>query len=202
MPRFARPGRTLSTVPFRRWSRYGSGRIERGLGGSGAYALLRGDDSVSAELDLGVGWQDPAIVFESRLCVWKSGPRPQLELKRDGQMLAGRMALLWTGVPHDTPEVVEVPRDYDLIEQAGRLARYGVVQESLDQVAAGVRASYQVQLGEGMTPLPEVANALACKYCGGGWGGYAVYLFPDQTARDAFATHPDAVTIEPYLRSV
>jgi hypothetical protein len=32
-----------------------------GLGGSAAHALLCGRNSVQSELDLGVGWQDPAV---------------------------------------------------------------------------------------------------------------------------------------------
>jgi cytidyltransferase-like protein len=203
VPRFARPGAYIVNcaisplVSLRDWPY----RARAGLGGSGAYAMLRGDDSVSSELNLGVGWQDPAIVFESGLCVWKSGSRPQLELKRDGQMLAGRMALLWTGAPHDTPGVANLDRDYDLIERAGRLAREGVVHEDLERLAEGVRTSYEMQLGEGMTPLPDVPGALAKKYCGGGWGGYAVYLFQAQEARDQFVDQPGGVRIEPYLRN-
>jgi cytidyltransferase-like protein len=202
VPRFARPGAYIVNcaisplVSLRNWPY----RACAGLGGSGAYALLRGDDSVSSELNLGVGWQDPAIVFETGLCVWKSGPRPRLELKRDGRMLAGRMALLWTGAPHDTPSVVQVDRDYELIERAGSLARQAVVREDLELLAAGVRTSYRVQLGEGMTPLPEFSEALACKYCGGGWGGYAVYLFPDQSVRDGFVGRQGVLAVEPYLR--
>ena len=41
-----------------------------GLGGSGAWALLNGHDGVESELNLGVGWQDPAIIRETGLCVW------------------------------------------------------------------------------------------------------------------------------------
>ena len=74
-----------------------------GLGGSGAWALLNGEDGVEAELDLGVGWQDPAVIRESGLCVWRSGNLPVLEFKQNGEMLAGRMAIYWTGIEHDTP---------------------------------------------------------------------------------------------------
>jgi hypothetical protein len=35
--------------------------IGGGLGGSAAHALLCGRNSVQSELDLGVGWQDPAV---------------------------------------------------------------------------------------------------------------------------------------------
>ena len=49
---------------------------QSGLGGSGAWALLNGENGVDAELDLGVGWQDPAVINEGGLCVWRSGQRP------------------------------------------------------------------------------------------------------------------------------
>ena len=44
-----------------------------GLGGSGAWAMLEGRDPVASELALGVGWQDPAVIAETGLCVWRSG---------------------------------------------------------------------------------------------------------------------------------
>jgi len=61
-------------------------RRERGVGPA------HGKDGVDSELDLGVGWQDPAVIAESGLCVWRSGRRPDLELKTDGAFLRGRMA--------------------------------------------------------------------------------------------------------------
>ena len=122
VPRFARPGGYVvncaisPTVSLRSWP------YERnaGLGGSGAWALLNGKDGVDSELDLGVGWQDPAVIAESGLCVWRSGRRPDLELKTDGAFLRGRMAVFWTGTPHSTPGVANQSRDYDAIERAGR----------------------------------------------------------------------------------
>ena len=176
-------------------------RARSGLGGSGAYAMLRGDDGVRAELKLGVGWQDPAIIAETGLCVWKSGNEPRLEFKRDGEMLRGRMALLWTGVPHDTPAVANNRRDFEVIYQAGSLAREAVFAESIEGLAEAVRRSHQAQLREGMQPLPEVPGALACKYCGGGWGGYALYLFATEADRNQWAQSEGAMTIEPYLKS-
>lgn len=173
---------------------------QSGLGGSGAYALLQGDDGVKSELDLGVGWQDPAVIRETGLCVWRSGREPALDFKRRGDMLQGRMALLWTGAPHDTPSLTQNGRDYDMIEQAGRLARQAVLGESLDDLAAAIRLSYRAQLGEGMAPLPDFPAALAQKYCGGGWGGYAFYLFRSPEVRDVFVADNDAIAIEPYLR--
>ena len=52
-----------------------------------------------------------------------------------------------------------------------------------------------------MQPLPPASNALAYKYSGGGNGGYALYLFPNLKARDAFVTEKEsALAIEPYLK--
>src|SRR5882757_7122952 len=99
VPRLSRSGAYIvncaisPTVSLRAWP------YERnaGLGGSGAWALLNGKDGVGSELDLGVGWQDPAVIAETGLCVWRSGPRPALEVKTSGDFLRGRMALHWTG---------------------------------------------------------------------------------------------------------
>jgi cytidyltransferase-like protein len=170
-----------------------------GMGGSGAYAMLQGSDGVAAELDLGVGWQDPAVIFETGLCIWRSGRRPALEFKRDGEMLAGRMAIYWTGQAHDTPGLTDTERDYDRIFTASKIAREAVLTNDRTKLAAAVQQSYQVQLAEGMQALPEVQDSLACKYCGGGWGGYAVYLFEHPEARDTFLAEPDASAIEPYF---
>ena len=81
VPRLARDGAYIvncaisPTVSLREWP------YERkaGLGGSGAWALLNGRDGVGSELDLGVGWQDPAVIAETGLCVWRSGQRPVLD---------------------------------------------------------------------------------------------------------------------------
>lgn len=50
--------------------------------GSGARALLNGRDGVDSEIDLGVGWQDPAAIRETGLRVWRSGPKPVLDFNR------------------------------------------------------------------------------------------------------------------------
>ena len=212
VPRFARTGTfivncTISpTVSLRDWP------YERnaGLGGSAAWAMLNGRDGVTAELDLGVGWQDPAVVAETGLCVWQSGPRPVLDIKHSGDFLRGRLALHWTGQQHSTPGVVDLSRDYDGIARAGALAREGVWQQSLVKLAAGVHESYRVQRAEGMDPLPgdpaaassaQLAECrpLAWKYCGGGFGGYAVYLFPETAGRDRACRLPGFRPVEPYL---
>jgi hypothetical protein len=52
-----------------------------------------------------------------------------------------------------------------------------------------------------MDPLPEIAGAIARKYCGGGYGGYALYLFAESSRRDsAIATMPELRAIEPFCR--
>jgi len=170
-----------------------------GLGGSGAWAMLKGEDGVEAEINLGVGWQDPAIIRETGLCVWRSGKSPMLHMKRAGDMLMGRMALLYIPGNHDTPGVVGNKRDYDLIDRAGQIAATAVATEDLQQLAAAVNLSNQAQLGEGMPPLPEAKAALAKKYCGGGWGGYALYLFADESARNAFTATAGGRMVEPFM---
>ena len=171
-----------------------------GLGGSGAWALLNGADGVDSELDLGVGWQDPAVIRESGLCVWRSGPRPVLDLKRNVDMLVGRMAILWTGEEHHTPGFADDQRDYGKIEHSGHLARAGVLSESVEQLADGVRCYHEVQLEEGMQPLPEIDGAVARKYCGGGHGGYALYLFAAAGQRDSAVASVEGLrAIEPYM---
>jgi cytidyltransferase-like protein len=214
VPAYARAGAFVvncaisPTVSLRSWGYERSA----GLGGSGAWALLNGKNGVTAELDLGVGWQDPAIIAETGLCVWKSGARPELEVKTSGEMLRGRMAIYWTGGSHDTPGNVGKARDYDAIERAGALARAAVWGGDLGKLAEAVRVSYAMQCGEGMQPLPgdpaagEAGAAalgacapLAWKYCGGGHGGYALYLCATPAERDRLCALPGFRAIEPYL---
>jgi hypothetical protein len=162
---------------------------------------LNGEDGVSSELNLGVGWQDPAIVAESGLCVWQSGQHPKLHLKRNGEMLRGLMALFFTEQEHDTPRIAKNDRDYDLIYQAGQVAADAVVREDILQLGDAVRMSYRAQLDEGMAPLLPHPTSLASKYCGGGWGGYALYLFSSIENRDEFvASYSQAKAIEPFIR--
>ena len=201
VPRFAREGEFIVNcavsplVSLRHWP------YERnsGLGGSGAWALINGRDGVDSELDLGVGWQDPAVIRETGLCVWRSGQRPSLDFKRNGDILAGLMAVMWTGKPHDTPGLADHPRDFDKIAESGRIAREGVLAANLEILAKGIGVYHEAQLAEGMDPLPEVPGAIARKYCGGGHGGYALYLFDTQTARDKTLTRDAAFrAVEPY----
>ena len=202
VPRLARAGAFIvncaisPTVSLRAWP------YERnaGLGGSGAWALLNGKDGIGSELDLGVGWQDPAVIAETGLCVWRSGPRPVLDVKTSGECLRGRMALHWTGTEHDTPAMVGGARDYDAIARAGATAREAVWQNSFAGMAEAVRQSYAVQRAEGMAELrADLPGALAWKYCGGGFGGYAVYLFAEAAQRDAACATAGLRAIEPYV---
>lgn len=171
-----------------------------GLGGSGAWALLNGADGVDAELDLGVGWQDPAVIRETGLCVWRSGSRPELDFKRNVDMLAGRLAIFWTGEEHHTPGFADDQRDYAKIERSGHLARAGVLAGDVEQLAEGVRCYHEMQLEEGMEVLPEVEGALAQKFCGGGHGGYALYLFASVELRDrAVTAHAEMRAVEPFM---
>ena len=151
-----------------------------------------------------------AVIQQAGLCVWRSGPRPDLELKTDGALLRGRMALWWSGQSHSTPDLADSPRDYDAIAQAGQLARDAVWNQDYETLAEAVRKSYSVQRAEGMSPLPAApdaepheklaaCNPLAFKYCGGGFGGYAVYLFADRAGRDAACELEGFRSIEPYL---
>lgn len=196
------------TVSLRSWP------YERnaGLGGSGAWALINGRDGVGSELDLGVGWQDPAVIAETGLCVWKSGQRPELEFKTNGAMLKGRLALYWSGTSHDTPGAVGLARDYDAIERAGKVAREAVKNDDLALLAEAIKQSYAVQRGENMTPLPGDPQSskplpagirpLAWKYCGGGFGGYALYLFATKAERDQLCETEHFRPVEPYVLSV
>jgi cytidyltransferase-like protein len=171
-----------------------------GLGGSAAWAILNGKDGIKSELNLGVGWQDPAIIYETGLCVWNSGVKPELYLKRNCNMLKGLMAIYFTNDDHDTPLIVDIKRNYSLIYKAGQIACEAIINEDLTQLANAVRVSYKVQLNEGMNHLLEVDNCIAQKYCGGGWGGYALYLFSSKLDRENFVNdNPQAKSIEPFM---
>jgi len=185
------------TVSLKEWPYEMGG----GLGGSAAYAILTGKNSVQSELDLGVGWQDPAVILETGWCIWKSGLKPKLDFKTDPSFLKGRMALLWTGKSHITYNNVDIKRDFDLIAKASLLAREAAdpLKPDYHKLCEAVNLSYRVQLDEGMKPLPE-ANEMAKKYSGGGHGGYALYLFKDEAARAEFLKQENTLEIEPYIQ--
>jgi len=173
---------------------------QSGLGGSGAWALLNGRDGVEAELDLGVGWQDPAVIKETGLCVWRSGKKPVLDFKNSGDMLSGKMAILWTGNDHDTPGLADNERNYGVIANSADLAREGVLKEDLDRLAEGINLYHSNQLVEGMEPLEDIDGSIAKKYCGGGFGGYALYLFSTRDLRDSAVERIENLrVVEPYI---
>ena len=203
VPRFSRTGGFIVNCAILPLVSIGSWEYEKrsGLGGSAAWALLNGQDGVDSELNLGVGWQDPAVITETGLCVWRSGLRPTLHLKRNGDMLNGRMALLYTAQEHDTPEIAARTRNYELIYHASIVASEAVLREDMGRLAEAIGMSYGAQMEEGMNPLPHWEACLACKYCGGGWGGYAVYLFQSANDRNAFVKRQaQAKAIEPFVR--
>ncbi len=186
------------TVSLREWEYRQGG----GLGGSGAWSVLNGWDPVRSELGLGVGWQDPAVIAETGCCVWKSGRYPVLEFKNTGEFLEGKMAVYDTRIRHDTPGVARLERNLDAIARAGRVARLGVSQQEVMVLAAAVQMSYRAQIDEGMVALPKIADELASKYCGGGHGGYAVYLFASTKDRQqALKVCRDLYPVEPYCRT-
>lgn len=186
------------TVSLKEWL-YRQGA---GLGGSGGWSVLNGWDPVASELGLGVGWQDPAVIAETGACVWKSGSRPVLDFKNTGEFLKGCMAVYDTRVKHYTPGFAGYERSFERIAKAGRIARLGVLQQDITVLAVGVQMSYQLQLDEGMQPLPDIGKQLAHKYCGGGHGGYALYLYENESDRDAAVGASEYMyPIEPYCRT-
>jgi len=174
-----------------------------GVGGSAAYAMLKGDNPVQAELASGCGWQDGAIVQETGLCVWASGSTPKLLCKMSVDMLRGRMALQWTGTPHSTPDILHTSRDYDRIVSAGDIAASAVGSGMYERLCLAVAASYKVQRDEGMEPITlDQAGCLAAKYCGSGWGGYILRMYARTQQRDdAVQRDASMFAIEPYIRN-
>jgi len=187
------------TVSLKEWPY----KIKSGLGGSAAYSILTGKNAIESELEMGVGWQDPAIINETGFCIWKSGRKPKLIVKRNPVFLEGVMALLWTGNEHDTPNNVDRKRNYKEIIEASECGRTILDLPSRyfhEKVADVVELSYEIQLEEGMKPLKKY-SARGRKYCGGGWGGYALYIFDGKRTRDYFCeVHDDAIAIEPYMK--
>lgn len=171
-----------------------------GLGGSAAWKVLNGENAFESEEKLGVGWQDPAVITETGLCVWRSGPKPILECKVNPDFLNGRLALYWTGVSHNTPGLVDNNRDYDLIQEAGQIGYHGVNDKNLWELAEAINLSYKVQLKEGMEELPVIQNSLAKKYLGGGFGGFGLYLFYNPENREKAALTHTLTIVEPYMR--
>jgi cytidyltransferase-like protein len=205
VPKFARPDGyivncTISPlVSLENWPYHQNA----GLGGSAAYALLQAKNGVRSELDQGVGWQDPAIIAETGLCVWRSGERPVLDLKTNPDWLQGKMMIVWTGKTRMANNQTLRSRDYDRLVQAGAMAREGTHRRDTAQLAKAVTLNYEVQKDEGMEALPEIQGSLAKKYLGAGHGGYALYLFdrPEHRAA-ALSVVKEASPVEPYIKHV
>ncbi len=186
------------TVSLKEWN-YRKGA---GLGGSGGWSVLNGWDPVKSELGIGTGWQDPAVIAETGACVWKSGEYPELEFKNTGAFLRGCMAVFDTRIHHNTPGLAALKRNFSKIAKAGRIARLGVQRQDIAVLAVGVQMSYQLQLDEGMAALAPIGDSIAHKYCGGGHGGYVLYLFETPEARDAAVDScADFYPVEPYCRT-
>lgn len=164
-----------------------------GLGGSGAYALLTAKDGVKSELANDVGWQDPVIIQETGLCVWRSGTLPVLDIKANPSFLRGKMAIYWTGAPHITRDLADLDRDYDLLTEGGKVGRLAVIERDFDRLCEAVTITHEVQLKEGMKELPDFGEK-ARKYCGSGHGGYALYMFDERP------DNRDLINIEPHMR--
>jgi hypothetical protein len=111
------------------------------------------------------------------------------------------MALYWTGKNHVTYEKTDLQRDFDMVYEAGRIAREAVLPhvQDMQKLANAINLSYAMQRGEGMDELPN-HNELAKKYCGGGWGGYAMYLFANETERSKFLKLPNTQPVEPFCQ--
>ena len=187
-------------VELEDWKGY---EIRSGLGGSGAFAILKGLNGVEMEVEeLGVGWQDPAVIEETGCCVWRSGREPRLWYKSGGEWLRGKMGIWYTGGQHDTPGNADNKRNYGKILGAGKKCEEGVRGEDVKVLGEGVMMSYEAQLGEGMEELPKVEGSVGMKYCGGGWGGYAVYLFEDVGRRDEVCKGDGWKVVEPYCKGV
>lgn len=169
-----------------------------GIGGSAAWRILNGEDVDALEAAQGCGWQDQAVLRRTGLCVWASGPDPILVHHDSGDWLRGKMALYWTGRSHDSSSLAKQPRDLTVIANASTVAAKAVQRQSLYLLADAVEVSFNQQLDEGMQPLPVLG--LAAKYCGAGWGGYAVYLFEDSSQRDAAVRSRGLMAVEPYCK--
>ncbi len=161
-----------------------------GVGGSAMAAALDGQDCLASELDAGLGWQDPAVILETGLCVWRSGPKPELAFKSDGRMLWNRMSLQWVGQPHATSELVDRPRDLNLIAEASKKAAMAVRHGDFSMLVEAVDMSWAAQLREGMEK-PNLENSPAAfKYCGSGHGGYVLQLWDAPDDRTGLLIEP------------
>ncbi len=169
-----------------------------GLGGSAAWSILNGNNPFEFDSSLDCGWQDGAVIREGGLCIWQSGRKPKLISKSSGAWLSGLLAISYIEervLPIET--IARLLRDYFLIEQASLQAEDAVMQSDLRQLAIAMVMSYTAQRMEGMKRLPH--HGVAYKYCGAGWGGYALYLFASKEKRDYSIKAHGMLAIEPFI---
>lgn len=167
-----------------------------GIGGSAAWWLYQGDNTLNKEIENGVGWQDPAVIIETGLCAWRSGKKPVLEFKINPDFLNNKMALLYDKTPHETAKLTSFKRDYDMIEEAGKIAYEAIKNKDLDNLNFAINKSYEAQLKEGMKDLAFYGE-LSKKYCGSGWGGCSLYVYNDHSE-----IPNNMIKIQPYIREI
>jgi len=169
-------------------------KIPGGLGGSAAWAILNGQNAFETEFAQNSGWQDPAIIYETGCCVWKSGDVPVLDYKVNPDWLINKMYLIYIKKKPKTGNLTNCKRDYDSIYKASQIARKAVINKNLTLLKRVIDISYKIQLYEGMQEIPSLGQA-AQKYCGGGWGGYALLFF-----HDIAKPNSDLIKINPFIR--
>ena len=170
-----------------------------GMGTSAARAMLESGHPAVAGDFRGGGWQDWAVIKETGICCWASGSKPDLVLWDDGQWLKGLLAIHWTGKPHDTAGLLDIPRNYPVIANASVMAFKAVERQSVVSLGEAMDMTYELQLDEGMDELPVFG--LAAKYCGSGHGGYAVYLFESEAMRDRAVRERCMKPVEPFAEA-
>ena len=168
-----------------------------GMGGSAAHSLLRGLDAATG-LEF-TGWQDPAVISETGLCIWRSGPLPVLDAKINPDWLRGLMAIWYSGKQPDTADLRQRPRNYHAIAEASHIAAEAAREANLSRLAEAINQTHNTQLEEGMQVVPSALRSIAYKYVGSGHGGYVLYLFTGQHDRDQFVEKTGALAIEPFL---
>ena len=203
VPRFSRPGGFIVNcaitpmVSLEKWDY----KIGGGIGGSAAKAILDGVDPFEFESKQ-AGWQDPAVILETGLCVWRSGVNPVLHAKYNPDWLNGKMAIVFTEDRRiTTKEICANRKDFRLIVDAGCIAEQAIRSKKIEDLGQAIGTSYMAQIDEGMKALEWCKTCIAMKYCGSGWGGYAFLLFDRKDYRDQFVADNGAIAIEPYMKN-
>lgn len=169
-----------------------------GMGTSAAISILNGRDAFADEAKQGCGWQDPAVIAETGLCVWHSGAAPKLAFKQSGDFLNGKMLVFPVGTPRKSGTIAHDERDYNAIIKASNKAREAVLTSNLDLLMDAVEETYLAQMKEGM-PLMDLPDTVySIKYLGAGYG-YALALFLTQEERDDHIEKMRGIPVEPYI---